>query len=131
MRRILILLLAAASLIAACGGDPEPVTFGEGEIPESVPDDFPIPPGAAIGSTMVDRVNNRTEFAILVRTDLETLVQFYTVELVGAGYIVETSEGGGVGLWEISFDRGDLQGTITMTSPAIGVSQAVVSINRS
>jgi hypothetical protein len=131
MRRILILLLAAVSLIAACGGDPEPVTFGEGEIPESVPDDFPIPAGAVIGSTMVDRVNNRTELAIRVRADLETLVQFYTVELVGAGYIVESSEGGGIGLWQISFDRDDLQGTITMTSPAIDVGQAVVSINRS
>jgi hypothetical protein len=131
MRRIFILVLAAALLIAACGGDPDPVSFGEGDVPDSVPSDFPIPAGAVIGSTMIDRVNNRTEFAIRVRTDVESLVQFYTVELVGAGYIVERSADGGAGIWEISFSRSDLLGTIAMTSPALGASQAVVSINRS
>ena len=131
MRRIFIVVLAAVSLFAACGGDPEPVTFGEGEIPESVPDDFPIPGGAVIGSTMVDRINNRTEFAIVVRGDVESLERFYTVELVGSGYIVERSEGGGIGIWEISFSKSDLLGTIAMTSPAADTSQAVVSINRS
>jgi hypothetical protein len=131
MRRTLILLLAAVSLFAACGGDPEPVTFSEGEIPDTVPGDFPIPAGAVVGSTMIDRVNNRTEFAVLVRSDVAALEQFYTVELVGAGYIVERSEGGSVGIWEISFSRGDLVGTIAMTSPGAGTSQAVVSINRS
>lgn len=75
LRRLapLAMLLALTFVVTACGDDApsgttQAVTFGEGEIPDSVPDDFPVPEGAVVGTTLVDRVNNRTEFRLTMRS---------------------------------------------------------------
>ncbi|NIR40294.1 MAG: hypothetical protein GWN79_22205 [Actinobacteria bacterium] len=95
-----------------------------------MPDSIPIPRGAAIGSTLVDRVNNRTEMSLQVRMGFEELVQFYSVELVGAGYIVQESSGSAAS-WKILFVDGDLQGDIVFVPAGGGLSRAVIGVNRS
>ncbi len=130
---VLVALVAALGLVASACGDDEPreaVEFGEGEVPESMPDSIPIPRGAAIGSTLVDRVNNRTEMSLQVRMGFEELVQFYSVELVGAGYIVQESSGSAAS-WKILFVDGDLQGDIVFVPAGGGLSRAVIGVNRS
>lgn len=135
LRRLapLAALLALLFVVSACGDD-EPagttqaLTFGEGEIPSSVPDDFPIPAGSVVGNTMVDKVNNRTEFALTLRTDPTSAVQFFQVGLVNQGYVVDSSEGNQA-LWEIKFSRGqDLTGSIVFSAPQNELVAAVISL---
>lgn len=128
---IVVAILLAAILVAACGGgDAEPITFGEGEIPGAFPDDFPTPPGVVIGSTLVDRVNHRSEFSMVTPTDMTAAIQFFLIELVNEGYVVESSEGASA-LWTIRFARGDLAGEVVLQPLGTAATQAVASINRS
>jgi len=115
--------------IAACGGDDDPVAFGEGEVPPGVPADFPVPPDGAIGATLVDTPNHRVEFTVTVDTDLPSLVQFFTFGLVSAGYIVEQSHSLNQTTWEIAFNREELTGTVLVSSDGGSMSQAVVSLD--
>ena len=59
---------------------------------------------------MVDRVNHRTEFAFTLAQEATAVVQYYTVSLVSAGFVVDSSEGDTVS-WRIEFSRGELRGT--------------------
>ncbi len=129
---VVMLVLLVSLAAAACGDDDgEPVTFGEGEVPSTFPDDFPIPPGAVIGTTLVDRVNHRSEFALAVPQAVQEVIQFFLVELVNEGYVVDSSEGT-TALWTITFSDGDLVGEVSMQPQSSGAAtQAVVSINRS
>ena len=131
-RIVLVLALCSLALGAAgCGGDGggEPIVFGEGEIPSPVPDDLPIPPGAVVGSTMVDRVNHRTEFAMTLAQEATAVVQYYTVNLVSAGFVVDSSAGDPLGNWRIEFSRGELRGSIVIQPGGPGLAAAVVSLN--
>lgn len=136
MRRRFLLIVAVVATLGlvatACGGDEpaEPVEFGEGEVPESMPDSVPLPGGAVIGSTLIDRLNNRTEMALQARMEFEALVQFYSVELVGSGFLVQDSSGS-ASSWTIRFADGDLQGTVVISPAGLGVARAVVTVNRS
>ncbi|HSG78234.1 MAG TPA: hypothetical protein VLD62_01545 [Acidimicrobiia bacterium] len=136
MRRRFLLIVAVVATLGlvatACGGgEPaEPVEFGEGEVPESMPDSVPLPGGAVIGSTLIDRLNNRTEMALQARMEFEALVQFYSVELVGSGFLVQDSSGS-ASSWTIRFADGDLQGTVVISPAGLGVARAVVTVNRS
>lgn len=146
--RFLLVALALGALVAAgCGDDgpdatggtsgaptctvpgTEPATFGEGVLPASVPARFPLPEGAVVGSTLLDRANHRTEAALTVRQESPVVVQYYTVSLVSAGYVVDSSAGDPLGRWRIEFSRGDLRGSIDLQSGGSGVTAFVVTFN--
>lgn len=128
------LVFSLVFFVAACGGDgssstTEAIEFGEGEIPDSVPDDFPVPSNAVVGNTLVDHLNNKTEFRLTIRSDLDSAVQFFSVGLVNRGYVVEQSSGGAA-TWELTFDKGpDLRGTIVFTAPQPDLVVAVVTLS--
>jgi hypothetical protein len=126
----IVALWALAAVVAGCGDDAGSVTFGEGEIPGSVPGDFPVPAGAVVGSTLVDGVNHRTEFRFNVGQGSTAVIQFYTVSLVSAGYVVDRSEGD-LTLWSIEFSRDTLRGSVLVQPAGAEVTGVVVSINRS
>lgn len=131
LRRRLLLLSAVAvlaGLLAACSD--EPVTAGEGEIPGSVPDDFPVPPGVVVGTSVVDRTNHRTEFRLSTPEQLTRVVRFFTVSLVERGYVVNDLGGDATG-WTIEFSRDILRGTVLVEPGEPGETTVVVSINRS
>jgi hypothetical protein len=130
-RSRLLLLLAVAVLacvLAACSD--EPVTVDEGEIPGSVPDDFPVPAGAVIGTTVVDRTSHRTEFRLNIPEGSTRVVRFFTLSLVENGYVVDDSAGDGT-RWTIEFSRGILRGTVLVEPAGPGAATVLVSINRS
>ena len=92
------LLLAGAAALVAClvvGCSEEPVAVGEGKMPGSVPGDFPVPAGAVIGATLLDRVNHRTEVRLSVPDEPSRVVRFFTVSLVESGYVVDDFAGDG------------------------------------
>jgi hypothetical protein len=127
-----VLLTAFVFVAASCGDDAGPedsIVFGQGSIPSTFPSDFPVPGGAVIGSTLIDRVNNRSEARLTMRSDLVASVQFFQVGLVNQGYVVERSEGDS-GSWHIEFVRGELRGEITLILDS-GVSSVFVRINTS
>jgi hypothetical protein len=65
-----------------------------------------------------------------VPQDVTATVQFFLVELVNEGYVVESSEGSAA-LWTITFSKGDLTGEVSLQAQGAAVTQAVASINRS
>lgn len=124
---IAVFLLVALAGAGCDRGDPGvdgDVVFGEGSLPASFPRDFPVPPNAAIGTTLVDRVNNRTEVNLTVRADMTSAVQFFQVGLVNQGYVVDRSEGDRA-RWTIEFLRGEMRGEIGLN---VSGSTALVSI---
>jgi len=130
----LAVLLALMFVVSACSDDEpagttEAITFGEGEIPSSVPDDFPIPAGSVVGTTLVDKINHRTEFRLTMRSDPTSAVQFFQIGLVNEGYVVDSSEGN-QSLWTIEFSKGqELSGSILFTAPQNDLVAAVVSLS--
>ena len=128
---LLVVLAAIAAVVTACSDDDaqpeESIVFGEGEIPDTFPSDFPIPPNARIGSNLIDRVNHRSEVSITVATDMDVTVRFYTVGLVNEGYVVDSSEGDD-DQWTVEFSRGELVGRIVFAQQ-LGGTQAVASVN--
>jgi hypothetical protein len=116
-------------VIAACGdATGDTIIFGEGEIPSAVPSDFPLPADAVIGSTLVDTINTKSEFEFRTATNLSVLVQFLSVRLVEAGYVIDESSGDLAG-WSLTFRRGSLQGDVLLRSLGGEASQGAVTVN--
>lgn len=121
---LLVLLL----LLVSCGGE---AGEGSGRVPDPVPDEFPIYSPAEIGDSYVDQEANRTWFEMQIDDDAESVVRFYTVELVNVGYLVPRIEEVTPGSWVIDFRAGELLGSIEIQDGDGGSSIAVVEVNRS
>lgn len=128
MRRGALLALFVVAITACGDSTGEAVIFGEGNIPSAVPDDFPLPADAVIGSTLVDTINTKSEFEFRTATDLGELVQFLSVRLVEAGYVIDESSGDPTG-WLLAFRRGRLEGRVQVRSVGGGASQGAVTVN--
>lgn len=135
VRRIAAAVIVTLMLVAGCGGDGgattavgDQVVFGEGEPPPAFPGDFPIPVNAVIGTTLVDRINHRSEMALQIEGVLDAAVQNFTIGLVSQGYVITNSEGTDES-WTIAFNRGELQGEVVFQAVG-GFTQAVASVNR-
>ena len=134
--RLAAFLLAGLMLLGACGDDDavsgttQAVVFSEGSIPDSVPDNLPIPDGAVVGTTLVDKINNRTEFRLTIQSDVTSVVRFFEVGLVNQGYVISSSDGNATE-WTIMFSDGELRGTVLTTPQAEGIATSVISVNKS
>ncbi len=135
LRRARTLVVLVALLVTGCADDDsagtgggDQVVFGEGEPPPAFPADFPIPTNAEIGTTLVDRLNHRSEMALQIEGPVDAAVQNFTIGLVSQGYVITSSEGS-AGSWTIAFNRGELHGEVVFQAVA-GFTQAVASVNR-
>jgi hypothetical protein len=134
---LLVALVASTVLTAGCSSDddtvpngttaPGDLVFGEGELPGTVPADFPIPAQAVIGSTLVDPANDRTEVVVRVAVPIQSVAQFYDVNLVNQGYVIDGSAGDSQA-WVIEFRRDGLEGTVTMIRVEQGITQYSVEL---
>ena len=130
MRRTFVAVLVVGLVAVSCGDSSTEgtVIFGEGEVPEAIPEDLPIPADAEVGPTLVDTVNTKSEFEYRTATDMEVLVQALSVQLVELGYVILDS-GGDVATWGIDFRRDNLEGTVQIRALGPGFAQAVVTVN--
>jgi len=134
-RRAMASLLLFVFVVAACGDDTvttdagQEVIFGEGEIPATVPDGFPVPASGVIGSTMIDRINHKTEFSVQMAAGSTPVAQFFEVELVNRGYVVTSSMALSESVWQIQFILGELAGVVSITSVTTALSQVIVTLN--
>ncbi len=111
---------------AVSGGDDDPVVFGRGELPATVPSGFPIPAEAVVGTTMIDRINDVTEISLTYPTTVVAVVDYFEANLVAVGYSVDESAGTD-GDWTITFSHSDGPGgTIRVVTAGSGVSQGAI-----
>lgn len=115
---VLLALLVVAGALGGCGSR-ERVITEEGEIPDSVPDDFPFPADATVGVSVVDREAHQTELALALPRGVEEAAQYYLVNLVSSGYVVERSAGDDT-RWDIRFSRDGLRGTVRIEATETG-----------
>ena len=125
------LLLAGGLIAGACSDDsgPEPtVVFGQGELPDSFPAEFPLPDGAVVGSTLVDGINVRTEVEFRLRGTVPDFVDLYMIALPNAGFEVDASVEEPT-RWTIRFHDGDVSGSITLTQRDPTIASMVVEVD--
>ena len=104
------------------------VVFGSGELPQTIPAEFPIPAGSSIGSTLVVTSSGFTELVARVDDGLGVTARFFDQSLVQAGFTVDSSVLQDQ-LWLIEFSKDGVRGTIDITESAGGISQAVIRYN--
>lgn len=103
------------------------VVFGRGEIPASVPDNFPIPSSAVIGTTLVDHVRGNTEMTVTFPADVGAVVAYYTENLPIRGYEIVSSDGSETS-WVIVFATSDFGGELRFQSGGVGLTAATVKL---
>jgi hypothetical protein len=133
-----ILIFVAIAVIGAACSDTQGTTttsapsaddvvFGEGAMPDTIPEDFPLPAGSAIGSTMVIK-DGLTEVVIRVSAEQGITAEFYNQGLTQADYSVDRSEATDGG-WAIEFSRDSAKGMLDITEPVEGISQVILRYN--
>lgn len=103
------------------------VVFGRGEIPASVPENFPIPEQASIGTTLVDHIRKNTEMTVIFPADVGAVVTYYTENLPGRGFEIVSSDGSETS-WVIVFAAGDLDGELRLQSGGAGLTAGTVKL---
>ncbi len=144
-RRTLIALVAVLALVlAACSGTASGDTsasegstttmeipdleFGKGVMPFTVPEAWPMPEQAVIGSTMIDGVNGRTEVVVTYPATVSEIVTYYTTNLPIVGFEITSSDGTD-GEWTMEFAGEGVSGTALFTTVGPGVSAGALTFD--
>lgn len=144
LKRVLLAAVAVALAVALAGcsdsaktdesapptseSTAEDVVFGSGELPDTIPDGFPLPPGSSIGSTLVVTETGFTEVIVRMSAEATLAVAYFEQELPKAGFTVDSSADD-EGSWLIEFSIDGELGTIDVSEPVGGISQAVIRHN--
>lgn len=104
------------------------IVFGEGQMPETMPAEFQLPAGSAIGSTMVVTSTGFTEVIVRISAELGISVEYFNQSLAQAGFDVNSATAG-ENRWLIEFSKDSAKGTIDLSEAVPGISQAVVRYN--
>ncbi len=117
------------SVVTTVPGDAsgEPLVFGSGSVPDTFPDDFPIPSEARVGSTMIDRTRGVTEVIIVYPANMSEVVEYFETNLPAVGYAVGASSGSDT-RWVIEFSRDGLEGEVILEVSGGGVSQGTIRV---
>jgi hypothetical protein len=118
---------ASSTSTGGVDGDDQ-VIFGSGELPETLPADFPLPAGSTVGSTMVVTNTGFTEVVVRIGAERGIAVSYFEQNLGQADITVDSSSAENDS-WLIEFSKDDSKGTIEITEPQPGISQAVIRYN--
>lgn len=141
---LIAVVLAFAVVLVACSGDTSDTTtttatatpgassedaivFGKGELPETVPADFPIPEQAVVGSTLIDRTRGVTEAVLTFPANIDAVKSFYETNLEALGYTIASSTGSGTE-WRIAFAKDAMTGEIALLVGASGLSSGTLTL---
>ena len=138
-KNVVVALAALVVLVAGCDStenttttdavtSAEDVIFSEGELPDTIPADFPMPAGSAVGATMVVTKTGFTEVVLRVNAEQGIAVEFFNQALSQAGFTVDRSEADASG-WLIEFSRDGEKGTIGVSAAQESISQAIIRYN--
>lgn len=139
-RTVAAALMAVAIIVAGCGdgagttttaggvSSPDDIVLGEGVMPATIPSEFPLPSGSSIGSTMVVNATGFTEMVARISGDQGVTAEYFKENLEQAGFTVDVSEAN-QDAWHIAFTYEDARGTIDISTPTTGISQAVIRYN--
>lgn len=132
----LVVVLAVA--FAGCGGDEaastttidptEDLVLSSGELPDTVPDDFPIPDEAVVGSTLVVRSTGTTEVILRLPAELPVAVSYFEQNLQARDYQLDTSQATSDGGWDMAITRDDVSGSLDFSPATPQVTQVVVRL---
>lgn len=132
--RALATLALAAVLVGACSSSATTTTspgvgveFGSGSLPETVPEAFPIPAVARVGSTLVDHDRGWTEVVLTFPSALGDVVSYFQTNLPARGFEILSSEGTETS-WELTFEGPGASGEIRIEAQGSGLSAAAVRL---
>lgn len=117
---------ASATATGSQGSGTVDVEFFNGEVPESLPGDFPIPAQAVIGSGMINRTSGTTELIVRIPASVPAATAFYEDNFTARSYEIISSEAKVGDGWVIEFGREGLTGTVELSPIGTDLSQAVV-----
>lgn len=130
--------LVLALLLAACGGDDaattttidpgEDMILSSGTLPETVPEDFPIPDEAVVGSTLVVRSTGTTEVILRLPVEVPVAVSYFEQNLELRGFELATSEATSDGGWDMAIVRDDVSGSLDFSPATPQVTQVVLRL---
>jgi len=136
--RGLALVAVVALVVAACGGDDDEqagasanVDFSSGEIPDTVPLDFPIPDQAVIGSTVVNGNVDPvfTEMVIRMPAPVASVAQYYATNLPARNFEIAIMDTDSAGRLVIEFSREGSDFRIQLTDLGDDITSAVVQFS--
>ncbi len=134
--RVIAVFAAALLVLAACGGDgtrddgPE-LEFLDGEVPSTVPDDFPIPAEAVAGKGLINRGIDPvyTELTMRIPAPAESVFAYFQDNLPLRDYDIESVES----LQDrivVAFSKGELEGELRLQEEiSIQVTTVVLELN--
>lgn len=139
MKRRILVVIAIALLGAGCSDtqgttttegitSADDVLFGDGQMPETVPEEFPLPTGSSIGSTMVVTKTGFTEVVVRINAELGISAEYFNQALAQSGFEVDSSAAVDE-RWLIEFSKDSTKGSIDLSEAVPGISQAVVRYN--
>lgn len=137
-RRFAAVITLIALVVGGCGGSSggtttvgpitgDDVVFDSGTMPATL-EDFPLPEGSVVGSTMVVTKTDFTEVVVRVGAAIGITATYFEQSLPGAGFTVDSSAADGTG-WLIQYSADGAKGTIDLTEPQQGITQAIVHFN--
>ncbi len=134
--RVAATAAALAVLLAACGGDGDAATsttiggddvvFGSGSMPDTIPDDFPVPEEAVISSTLVVRSTGITEVIMRIPVEVAAAVAYFDENLPARGFELPVSEAQSGEGWLMEVERDDLAGTIDFKPAPPNITEIVM-----
>lgn len=133
-------VLAAALTLAACGGDSTPdvsddlppaeslpeLEFGRGELPVTVPSNWPMPQQHKIAGTMIDGTRALTEMVFTASGEILSVVASYERALPEAGYTYETTKNSET-KYTITYEGNGIEGDLVLQAAAPGVTAATMT----
>lgn len=136
-RCIVAAVMAIAVLVSACGGSSDAsgdlppadslpdLEFGRGELPVTVPENWPMPAQHSIGATMIDGTRVLTEVTYTAGGTADAVASFYESALPGADYEFETTEVSETE-FDIEFSGNGIEGNLLLKQLAPNVTGATL-----
>lgn len=133
--RVTSLAVTLVVLLAACGGEDDAtattvvgddVVFGSGSLPDTIPDDFPLPEEAVIGNTLVVRTSGTTEVVLCLPAELADAVAYFDQNLPTRAFDLSVNEAPSGEGWLMEVERDDLAGTIDFKPAPPNITEIVM-----